>query len=283
MSDEPRRSILCPNCRKLISSDEPRCPHCGTGRPGSALKNNPWTRAFRNPADLIKIVIGINVAMYALSMLLSPGGIRLSLANPFIAFSPGAESLFMLGATGTIPIAGYGRWWTLLTAAYLHGSLLHIVFNMLAFRNLAGFIGQEYGAYRMLILFTLASVVGFATSYIFGVQLTIGASAAVCGFIGAIVYYAWSRGGTYGQELLRQVSGWLIGLLIIGMMPNINNYAHGGGLVAGFALGWLLGYRDRDRVRERIFHKSLAGLCALATVLALLFALGSGAYLRLTM
>ena len=114
-----------------------------------------------------------------------------------------------------------------------------------------------------------------------GVRLTIGASAAVCGFIGAIVFYAWSRGGTYGQELLRQVSGWLIGLLIIGMMPNINNYAHGGGLVAGFALGWLLGYRDR--VREGIFHKSLAGLCALATVLALLFAVGSGVYLRLTM
>ncbi len=281
MPNEPRRSILCPNCRKLISSDEPRCPHCGARRPGSALKNNPWTRAFSNTQNLVKIVIGLNVVMYLISMLLSPSGIQLSLANPFTAFSPGPDSLFMLGATGTIPIAGYGRWWTLLTAAYLHGGLLHIVFNMLAFRNLAGFIVQEYGPYRMLILFTLTSVVGFTASYLFGVRLTIGASAAVCGFIGAIVFYAWSRGGTYGQELLRQVSGWLIGLLIIGMMPNINNYAHGGGLLAGFALAWLLGYRER--VREGIFHKSLAGLCVLATVLALIFAVGSGVYLRLTM
>ncbi len=278
MTDDPRRSILCPNCRKLISSDEPRCPHCGIGRPGSALKNNPWTRALRNPADLIKVVIGLNAIMYGLSMLLSPGGIRLSLANPFTAFSPGTDSLFLLGATGTIPIDGYGRWWSLLTAAYLHGGLLHIVFNMLAFRNLSGFVIQEYGAYRMIVLFTGTSVIGFATSYVFGVRLTIGASAAVCGLIGAIVYYAWSRGGTYGQALLRQVSGWLIGLLIIGMMPGINNYAHGGGLLAGFVLGWLMGYQDRSR--EGLLHKGLAGVCALATIGTLLFAVGNGIYLR---
>lgn len=278
MSDEPRRSILCPNCRKLISSDEPRCPYCGTRRPGSALKNNPWTRTLGNPADLIKVIIGINAAMYVIAMLLAPGGIRLSPANPFVAFSPGGESLFLLGATGTIPIDGYGRWWTLLTATYLHGGLLHIVFNMLAFRNLAGFIIEEYGAYRMLILFTLTSVAGFAASYLFGVQFTIGASAAICGFIGAIVYYAWSRGGAYGQNLMRQVSGWLIGLLIIGMMPNINNFAHGGGLVAGFALGWLLGYGDQ--AREGLLHKTIAGLCVLITLLALLFAVAGAVSLR---
>ncbi len=281
MTHEPRRSILCPNCRKLISVDEPRCPYCGIGRPGSALKNNPWTRAFQNPANLVTIVIGLNVAMYAASLLLSPGGIRLSPANPFTALSPGTESLFMLGATGTVPIDGYGRWWTLLTAAYLHGGLLHIVFNMLAFRNLSELILQEYGPYRMIVLFTLTSVCGFATSYLFGVRLTIGASAAVCGFIGAIVYYAWRRGGTYGQALLRQVGGWLIGLLIIGMMPGINNYAHGGGLLAGFALGWLLGFGER--IREGLLHKSLAGACALVTALALLYAVVGGIYLRLTM
>lgn len=281
MSNEPRRSILCPNCRKLINADERRCPYCGTGRPGSVLKNNPWTRAFRNPADLIKVVIGINVVMYVIAMLLAPGGIRLSLANPFVAFSPGGESLFLLGATGTIPIDGYGRWWTLLTAAYLHGGLLHIVFNMLAFRHLAGFIIEEYGAYRMLILFTLTSVAGFAVSYLFGVQFTIGASAAICGFIGAIIFYAWSRGGSYGQNLMRQVSGWLIGLLIIGMMPNINNFAHGGGLVAGFALAWLLGYGDQSR--EGLVQKAAAGFCALATVIGLALAVIGGVYARFVM
>jgi rhomboid protease GluP len=133
----------------------------------------------------------------------------------------------------------------------------------------------------MLILFTLTSVAGFAVSYLFGVRFTIGASAAICGFIGAIVFYAWSRGGAYGQNLMRQVSGWLIGLLIIGMMPNINNFAHGGGLVAGFALAWLLGYGDQSR--EGLVQKAVAGFCVLATVIGLVLAVIGGVYARFVM
>ena len=44
--------------------------------------------------------------------------------------SPGNESLFVLGASGALPVFGYGRWWTVLSASWLHGSVLHIVFNM---------------------------------------------------------------------------------------------------------------------------------------------------------
>ena len=64
-------SLLCPNCRKLISSDEPRCPYCGISRPGSPLKANWWTRGFNDPDRLIAAIIGANVGLFVLSLMLN--------------------------------------------------------------------------------------------------------------------------------------------------------------------------------------------------------------------
>ncbi len=274
MTPSRRSSILCPNCNKLISRDETRCPHCGLSRPASPLKNNLFTRGLRDPEGVIWAVIYVNAAMYVLSLILHPGAMELSMGSPFTFLSPPTQSLFSLGASGTIPIAGYGRWWTLVSAAYLHGGLLHILFNMFAVRNLGPFVVREYGPYRTFAIFTLSSVLGYTVSYAAGVRLTIGASAAVCGLIGAILYYSKSRGGTYGQAVYSQVVGWLVGLFLIGLMPGINNWAHGGGLAGGLALGFLLGYGDKRR--EGFFHKALAGVCAAGTVLALLWGVGTG-------
>ena len=126
--------------------------------------------------------------MFILALLLNPSGTRVSL-NPLTALAPSDLSLLRLGATGTIPIDRLHRWWSLLTANYLHGGILHIVFNMMAFRQLAPFVIREYGPYRMISLFTLSGVGGFLVSYLAGVALTIGASAAVCGLIGAALFY----------------------------------------------------------------------------------------------
>jgi rhomboid protease GluP len=62
------------------------------------------------------------------------------------------------------------------------------------------------------------------------------------------------------------------------LMPGINNWGHGGGICAGAALGFVLGYHER--ARERLYHRILAGLCIVVTVLILVWALASGMYLR---
>ena len=74
--------------------------------------------------------------------------------------------------------------------------------------------------------------------------MTIGASAALCGLIGAALYYGKSRGGTFGQAIYKHTSGWVIGLFFIGLMPGINNWGHGGGLVAGIGTGYLFSYLE---------------------------------------
>ncbi|HUU40005.1 MAG TPA: rhomboid family intramembrane serine protease [Desulfatiglandales bacterium] len=272
-----RGSILCPNCKKLISANEARCPHCGIANPGSWWKNlKLWE--LLSTDQIIWAIVYLNVGMYIFSLLLNPISSGLSL-NPFALLSPANKSLLLLGATGTVPIDRLHRWWTLVSANYLHGGIFHILFNMIAFRQLGPFVLREYGAYRMFVIYTLSGVIGFFISYLAGVSFTIGASASVCGLIGATLYYSKSRGGIYGQVLFRQIGGWALSIFIFGLlMPGINNWGHGGGILSGIILGFLLGYQDR--VKEGLFHSILAGMCGLVTALVLVWAIFSSLYYR---
>jgi rhomboid protease GluP len=266
-----KKSILCPNCRKLISNDEPICPYCGTARPGAFWKGKilgGFSLLYLNP---VKVIIGLNAAFYLFSLLINPAAMGLS-ANPMTFLSPSGESLFLLGATGTLPIAAYGRWWTLVSASFLHGGLLHIFFNMMALRQLAPFILDEFGFHRFAILYVWTGVAGFFLSYLAGVPFTIGASASLCGLIGAILYYGKSRGGFYGQQIYRQAMGWVVGLVLFGLFfPGINNWAHGGGLVSGILIAFLIGYRERTPVL--FIHRLLGAASILITAAILLWAL----------
>ena len=273
-----KRAIICPGCRLLISAGEPRCPHCGLSSPGAAWRRAFMFRLLADPGLVVRAVVGVNIAMFALSLFLDPRAADLTL-NPLQLLAPSDRSLFVLGATGTIPVAGFGRWWTLLSANYLHGSILHIFFNMAAFRQLAGLVEREYGAGRMFLVYTLSGVAGFALSFAAGVPLTIGASAGVCGLVGATLYFARSRGGVYGAALYRQIGMWTLIMFVFGfIVPGINNWGHGGGIAAGALLGALMGYRDRRK--ETSFQRSLAAVCLVATLIVLLWAVATAVFFR---
>jgi rhomboid protease GluP len=261
-----RKSILCPNCRKLISMDEPECPYCGLKRPG--LHNT--ASAVRNiffGTNPVMAIIYINIAYYVLALFL--GGI--SNDGSFNFLSPSNQSLFLLGASGTIPVIGAHRFWTLISASFLHGGLMHILFNMMALYQLGPFVLQEFGFHRFINLYIITGACGFAASVIFGVPFTIGASASVCGLIGAIIYYGKSRGGSYGEAIYKQAMGWVIGLIFFGLIfPGINNWAHGGGLLSGIALSFLMGYNDNKP--ESAWSKLLAFACILLTAAILIWA-----------
>ena len=261
-----RKSILCPNCRKLISMDEPSCPYCGLKRPG--LHNT--ASAVRNiffGTNPVMAIIYINVAYYFLSLIL--GGIAND--GSFNFLSPSNQSLFLLGASGTYPVIVEHRFWTLISASFLHGSIFHIGFNMMALYQLGPFILREFGFHRFINLYIITGACGFAASVIFGVPFTIGASASVCGLIGAIIYYGKSRGGSYGEAIYKQAMGWVIGLIFFGLIfPGIDNWAHGGGLLSGIALSFLMGYNDNKQ--ETAWNKLLAYACILLTAAILIWA-----------
>ena len=218
--------------------------------------------------------------MFVLSIVIDPRSSALS-GSPFNFLSPSNNSLLVLGSTGTIPLFQFNRWWSLISASYLHGSLLHIVFNMIALHQLGPMIIREYGAPRMVAIYTMSGIGGFIISAMFGVRFTIGASAAVCGLIGAALYYGKSRGGTYGKAIYSQIGSWAIGIFIFGfMVPGINNWGHAGGMLCGALTGYALGYRERSRLT--LGHTFLSAACIVCTCLTLLWSAVNGAFFMLS-
>jgi len=275
-----KNSQLCPNCRGLISRNESVCPYCGLQSPASWLKNNGLFRLFKDPELFLKGLGGINIAFFVLPLILSPGGMGVEM-NPFGFLSPDNRGLLLLGATGTMPIATLHRWWSLVSASYLHGSLLHLIFNLIALRQIGPLIIQEYGLARMFTIYTFGGIGGFLLSVLAGVPFTIGASAAVCALIGAALYYGKSRGGSYGRQVYQQVGGWALSIFVFGLLvPGINNWAHGGGMATGNVCALFLGYQDKRR--ELISHRLLGIACALVTFLILLWAVLTAVIYRLS-
>jgi len=257
------KSLLCPKCRKLISRSEAVCPYCKLANPGSRWKGNYFTRGLIGQNGSIRAILLCNIGMFVVSVFADLQSLSFS-ASPFDFLSPGSNSLLALGSTGTIPIFQFHHYWSLISANYLHASFLHILFNMIALLQLAPLVEREFGKYRMIIIYTLGGVAGYVLSVAAGVKLTLGASAAICSLLGALLYYGKSRGGDYGQNIFRQIGGWAVGLAIFGfIVPGINNWGHGGGMVAGVVLGFLLGYTERKR--ETFVHRATAVACVAVT------------------
>jgi rhomboid protease GluP len=267
-----RKSILCPNCRKLISRDEPACPYCGLIRPGLHNTAGIIRKIFLG-SDPVRTIIYVNIALYVLSLIL--GGI--STEGSFNFLPPSSQSLFLLGASGTIPVIGAHRYWTLISASFLHGGILHIAFNMMALYQLGPFVLREFGFHRFINLYIITGICGFAVSVLFGVPFTIGASASICGLIGAIIYFGKSRGDHYGEIIYKEAMGWVVGLIVFGLIfSGINNWAHGGGILSGIGLAFLMGYNDNKQ--ESAWIKLLAYACILITVLVLIWAVANSMF-----
>ena len=147
-----QKAVVCPHCKQIIGSEEKVCSWCGAPRRFGLSRIIASTFS---AVDLpIKGILSVTIIMYGLSLLLSiSGGEGL--------LSPGDHALLQLGATGTYPLAMYGRYDSLITAIYLHGGLLHLLFNMMALTQLGPLVSQVFGSSRMFSIYTLSGIIGF--------------------------------------------------------------------------------------------------------------------------
>lgn len=270
-------SVVCASCGSLVGVNDAQCYSCGRRNPG-LWGFGPMLRAFGNDLGFVSLVVYGSSALYVatllVSMLLGEGVNTRSL---FSMFGPGLTTLVIFGASGAVPVFLYDRWWTLLSAGWLHGGLLHILFNMLWVRQLGPATAEIYGPGRMVIIYTLASVGGFALSsaggqflplpILGGADYTIGASAPIFGLLGSLVYYG-RRGGS--SMVRSEALGYAVTLFIFGLiMPGVDNYAHAGGFIGGYLAGvWL------DPLRpERMDHLVGAAICIAATALSIVISI----------
>ncbi len=256
------------------------CPACGLKNPGSLWNDNIFTRGLGGEDGVLKAILVANIVMFVLSLGIDLRHTAFS-SSPLNFLSPSNNSLLVLGSTGTIPLLQFHRWWSLISANYLHASLLHLVFNMIALYQLGPLLVREYGTARIITIYTVSGIGGYLVSTLFGVRFTIGASAAVCGLIGAALYYGKSRGGTYGNAIYSQIGGWALGIFLFGfLVPGINNWGHAGGMLVGVLAGALLGYRER--CQETIGHRVLGTVCLACTGIVLLWSIINGVFFLLT-
>ena len=262
-------AILCPRCGRLTHPDAEECLVCGLKRPGRWQWAGGLSRLWRT-GSFTGLVTVACVALYVLSLLLDPSS-SLRPSGPFDLFSPSSRALRDLGMAGAIPWHN-GAWWTLVTAIYLHGSLLHILFNVLWIRQLGPGVEQLYGPARLVIIFTVSGVLGFVVSNYLGVPFTVGASGSIFGLLGAMVAYGRRRGGAFGAMVLRQYGQWAVVMFILGFfMAGVNNFAHAGGFLGGFGAGLVLSFSEtrEESAAERAIASVLIGLTVLSFVLAL--------------
>jgi rhomboid protease GluP len=268
-------SVVCPSCGNLVGVNDERCFTCGRWNPG-LWGFAPALNRFGRDLGFTNFVIGACGVLYALMLFADPRGISESGLLTFLA--PSRRALFMFGESGAVPVFGAGRWWTVLTAGWLHAGLLHIVFNMMWIRQLAPATSEMYGASRMVIIYTIAGIVGFAASsfagafvpVLGGAGFTVGASAPIFGLLGALIYYGRRTGSrTVGD----QAKSWAVILFIFGfIMPGVDNWAHLGGFAGGYLTAKLL-----DPLRpERLDHLIAALACLGATGIAIAFSVVDG-------
>lgn len=259
-------SVLCTSCGVLVGVNDETCYNCGRRNPG-LWGFAPLLRNLGNDLGFVNIVTGGTIILYVLSLVMSRDGAQIGL-------SPNTVALRVLGASGASPVFQFGWWWTVLTAGWLHGSIWHIFFNVLWIRQLGPEIANLYGAGRMIIIYTVAGVTGFTLSSVlglasfqyFGAFVTVGASASIFGFLGALVHYGRRTGSRHIGQMGLQYA--LI-MGVLGFLPgmSIDNGAHLGGFLGGYLASLIL-----DPLRkERIDHILMAIGCLAITFIAILY------------
>ncbi len=253
--------MICPQCGKLIGVDEEKCPFCGAWRPGMFGITPRMQKLFGRHLDVIGAITIACVALYVVALLLQPSAI-FQMRGIFSILSPGGRALYQLGMTSGA-VWHEGWWWTLLTAQYLHGGLLHIFFNVMWIRYLGPEVEDAWGPARAFVVFNVAGVVGFVLSDVISGAPTIGASGAIFGMLAALIVYYRRRGIGHMSVRLWQ---WALIMFAFGFfMSEVNNWAHAGGFAGGWIAASLM--RPADEKREGRGVQLLALALIAATVL----------------
>jgi rhomboid protease GluP len=189
--------------------------------------------------------------------------------------STSTEVLVQMGAKVT-PLIAAGQYWRLLTSMFLHVGFMHLFFNAYALVAIGTELERLLGWGRYLAIYLLSGLFGSLASYAFSSNLAAGASGAIFGLIGALgAFFTLHRQqlGNWGQRRLLNILLLIAINLFLGFtQPGIDNLAHLGGLVSGFALGWAMAPRyEPDPMHGRLVDRNRLGrywpALALAVVL----------------
>jgi rhomboid protease GluP len=155
-------------------------------------------------------------------------------------------------AFGAIVTTGLerGEWWRLLTAMFLHGSLAHIAFNMIALYQLGIYLEPWYGSRRFLAVYLACGLISSAVSawwFWSTPAVQIGASGAIMALVGAGAVSAW-RLGPRGRAFRNGLVVWGLVTVVNSVVAGANNAAHIGGFASGALASYIFGTRGKAAI-----------------------------------
>jgi len=229
--------ISCQRCERLICPDCMRDASVGFQCPACVAEGNKSVRAPRTLAGgavssregiVTMTILGINAVAFVLQL----------------ATDGTDASLFQRGAMQGYAVALGDDYWRLLTAAFLHGGVLHIAFNLYALYLFGPFVERSLGTWRYVVAYLTMAV----SSSVFVYWLTapdvatIGASGAVFGLFGlALVLLVRAKQDVRTLLVLLLING------VISLQGNISWQGHLGGFLTGLLLGAVIAWSPRER------------------------------------
>lgn len=216
------------------------------------------------------LMVALNVGVWASNV-----------ASGISAVRPAPAELFRWGANSAWAVTQQYELWRLLTSTFLHGGLVHLAMNMLGLWSAGQLLNRIHGNFQFLLIYIGSALVGSAASLHFSAQtaVSVGASGAVFGVLGAVLVVAYQHRGRLPRKLSRRIMTsegvFLAYALVNGFTrQGIDNAAHVGGLAAGAALAWLLveAIEPVGRQAQRARHALLAGPLVVAVVAGLVVA-----------
>jgi rhomboid protease GluP len=254
---EQPRPKLCPACGTLVGAGATRCFQCGASMTFSvAAASKSLGRLLPGTSPATYGILGLSCLFYVASLLWTmrltglqqPAGGAFGILNSLGGVN--GEVLQRLGAS--IPLAyDLQQPWRFVMAVFLHGSLLHIGFNMWVLMDIGPQIEELYGSARYFFIYVITGIGGYVLSSFFG-HFSVGGSGALLGLIGVLLAITTGRRSAGMRMLRQQIIRWLVYILVWGLLfPGIDNMAHLGGLITGFILGRIMIDRQPMSPEER--------------------------------
>lgn len=194
----------------------------------------------KNPILTYALII-INVIIFALMYIYGNG-------------SENIETLIKFGAN-YIPLVKSGEYYRIITSAFLHIGAMHLIFNMYALYTAGTQIEYIYGKVKYVFIYLFSAIMGslFTVALSPDNVVAAGASGAIFGLFGSLLYFGYNYRGYIGNALISQIIPVVILNLFIGFSnPNIGNAAHIGGLIGGYLISMALGANINEDKKNKI-------------------------------
>ena len=165
-----------------------------------------------------------------------------------------------------------GEYYRLITGAFIHVSFFHILFNMYALKIIGSQIETFYGKWKFLFIYLFSALIGSLLSILLnGNTPSVGASGAIFGLFGAMLYFGYFYRVYFGNTIIKQILPIIILNLLIGFVfTGIDNFAHIGGLVGGIIASVIVGLKEKSDKSSRI-NGIILGIILLAFLIYMNF------------